>query len=238
MSLPKLSHPIYSDKLPISGLEITYRPFLVSEEKILLMAASTKDKVDMVEATANIISACCLTPKDINPYTLPMLDVEYFFLKLRAKSVNNIIEMEAVVGEKKYPFSVDLEKLILTENKNKNAVVSLNSEVGLMMKPITLGAFKRHPSLIETDFSQADELAFFRETVEAVFDQNETYPISVSSDEQLLEFFNQFSSENRNSLKAYYEGLPKLIVKSSYVNEKNETVPVEVGGLPSFFTWA
>ena len=115
MSLPKIKYPIFELTLPSNGETVNFRPFTVKEEKFLLISQESQDQKDRIRAMRQIVNNCCINlPKDIG--LLPVFDLEYCFLKIRAKSVGNIVELKYkdLTDEKIYEFQVDLDETKLS----------------------------------------------------------------------------------------------------------------------------
>ena len=122
MALPKIDAPVYEIQLPLSKKQIRFRPFLVKEEKILLMAQQSGDEKDITNAIMQIINNCVTSDEEFNVSKLATFDLEYIFLKIRAKSVNNIVELSYRDTEdnKLYDFKVNLDNIEITYNKKNN----------------------------------------------------------------------------------------------------------------------
>ena len=134
MTLPKLSHPTFELVIPSTKQKIRYRPFLVKEEKILLIAQSSQDPKDIVYAVKQVLQNCCLD--ELNVDDLTTFDIEYFFIKLRSKSVNSIVNLKYrdLEDDKIYDFEVDLETIEIDYNPNHQKIINISSSVILNLK--------------------------------------------------------------------------------------------------------
>ena len=134
MSLPKINVPEYSLVVPSTNEEIKFRPFLVKEEKLLLMAQETSDEQSLYNAIANLIKNCCFDKIDIDK--LPLFDVEYIFLQIRAKSVSEIADVKVICpddGETEIDIKVDLTQIQVQMSENHDAKIQLTDDIGVVM---------------------------------------------------------------------------------------------------------
>jgi hypothetical protein len=134
MPLPKIDQPIFDMTIPSIGKTITFRPFLVKEEKILLIAQQSGNDTDVIRAIKQILNNCVL--EDIDLDSLAIFDIEYMFLKLRSKSVNNIVKLSYrdVEDGEVYDFELDLDTIEVTIPENIGSKIEINDTVGMTMK--------------------------------------------------------------------------------------------------------
>ena len=230
MGLPTLSLPSFPITVPSTGQEITYRPFLVKEEKILLMAMEGKDKNEIKIAINKILDACINEDIDVN--NLPTFDVEYLFLNLRAKSVGEIVTFKLGHSkgkcEHKTEVAVNLTD-ITVKGDIKDGVVMLDDKIGVKMHYPTLSTFEK---LAGTSENLIEALA---DCIEYVFDDEEVY--DDFTNEELVEWMGNLNKPQYTKINEFLNGTPKLSHDIEWKCEecgKKDKVTLE--GLYSFFT--
>ncbi len=233
MALPKLNTVTYDLKLPSTGQKLEYRPFLVKEQKTLMIAQESGDNAQIEKAFAKIINDCVID--DVNPYTLPMFDVEYIFLRIRGKSVGEKVKLNVLCPDDektKVDVEVNLEEVDVQMQKEHNNTIELSNGVSMVMKYPCLGDM--------TGFDEEGEIKSLFEMIKrCVYEirQGETIYNRVDiSDKELDEFIESMSSNNFDDVTNFFSTMPKLIhvveVENPNTKKKNE-VPIE--GLQSFF---
>jgi hypothetical protein len=235
MALPKINNVLYDLELPSSGEMVEYRPFLVKEEKILLMALEGKDEKEMVKAIKQIITQCVATEK-FNINKLAIVDLEYLFLNIRGKAVGDVstISFEHKCGEV-ISLDVDLSKVEIVNNKNISDLVNLTDDITIRLKPPSLdnviGAANK---------SQIDVvMEIVRECLVEIIQGKDVFSAQDHSKEELDEFLNSLNSGQFQKIQTYYESLPKMKQDIEYTCPKcGETKKETLEGLASFFASA
>lgn len=236
MALPKIAVPKYKLKLPSSGKEVFYRPFLVKEEKTLLMAIEGGDQADLTESVINIINACVDYDGDVR--ALPFFDIEYIFVQLRARSINNILELNLKHSSSNEcqhvtPFKLNLEDVTVTMPKNKSNIIQITDDIGIKLKYPTINTVDELGESIKS--SQVDQV--FRSlavSVECVFDKEEVYD-DFTVDE-MVEYLGNLNKEQFFKVIKFFEEMPTVSYDIKYKCEKcdkEEHIPMK--GLQSFF---
>jgi hypothetical protein len=236
MSLPKLDKPTFEMTIPSQKKAVRFRPFLVKEEKILLVAQQGETERDIIYAIKQVLSNCVLDQTfDVDKLTT--FDLEYMFLKLRSKSVNNIIEVSYrdVEDDKVYDFEIDLDTIEVkypeTEISNKIAV---SDTVGIIMKYPSVTILDNVPeNATSTDI--VDYL--IRSCIESIYDEETVYPIEDQPEEEVTEFLDSIDIESFNKVRAFLDNLPKLYHKLEYTNSLDHVRTIELENLRDFFTW-
>ena len=236
MSLPKLDKPTFEMTIPSQKKTVRFRPFLVKEEKILLVAQQGETERDIIYAIKQVLMNCVLDQTfDVDKLTT--FDLEYMFLKLRAKSVNNIIEVSYrdVEDDKVYDFEIDLDTIEVkypeTEISNKIAV---SDTVGIIMKYPSVTILDNIPeNATSTDI--VDYL--IRSCIESIYDEETVYPIEDQPEEEVTEFLDSIDIESFNKVRAFLDNLPKLYHKLEYTNSLDHVRTIELENLRDFFTW-
>lgn len=233
MPLPKLQHPIYELTLPSTNQQVKFRPFLVREEKILLMAKQSNDPKEIVRALKQIINNCIVEPQ-LDIEQLATFDLEYFFLKLRSKSVNNMVSLsyKDFEDEKIYTVEVDLDDVQIKRDPNHTSKIKINETVGLTL---------RYPSAeIYSKMSTSDEneaaLAAVKWCIDTVYDEDNVYPLKDFSDKEVEEFIQSLDVNSLEKILDFFRSMPKLHYEVKYVNSLGHTRVVELDTLSDFFT--
>ena len=235
MALPKINNVLYDLELPSSGEMVEYRPFLVKEEKILLMALEWKDEKEMVKAIKQIITQCVATEK-FNVNKLAIVDLEYLFLNIRGKAVGDVstISFEHECGEI-IKLDVDLTKVEVVQNENYSDIVKLTDDIMIRLKPPSLD------SVIGAGNKSQIELVMeiVRECLVEIIQGKDVFSAQDHTREELDEFLNSLNSGQFQKIQTYYESLPKMKQDIEYTCPKcGETKKETLEGLASFFASA
>ena len=235
MALPKINVPKYKLKLPSDGRTVNFRPFLVKEEKLLLLATETGEQEDIVSAIKNIIKECT----DIQEVEkLATFDIEYVFLQIRTKSVGESVEVNVTCpddGETTVPVSIPLDEIKVQKNRTHKSELKLSDEVIITMGYPSLDSFVKMNFGEETSqIEQVFEMA--AGCVKTIADANQVYDCADSTKQELVEFFDQLNSKQFMMIQEFFETMPKL---SHTVKVTNPNTGVEseivLEGLASFF---
>ena len=241
MPLPKINTPTYELVLPSSGKKIKYRPFLVREEKILIMALETEDQKQITRAVIDILSSCIIT-KGINLDKLATFDIEYLFLNVRSKSVGEQIEVNITCpddGKTSVPISVDIDSIKIQKDKSHTNVVKLDDSLSLKLKYPSMEQF------VSTNFEAAEEngseikttLDMIISCIDTIFNEEESWPASESTKKELEEFLDQLNTKQFKMIEDFFATMPKLTHTLKVKNPKtNVESNVKLEGLASFFT--
>ena len=235
MALPKINTVLYDLELPSSGKKVEYRPFLVKEEKILLMALEGKDDREMSRAIKQIITQCVST-EGFNVNKLPMIDLEYLFLNIRGKAVGDIstISFEHECGEI-IKLDIDLSKVEVVQNKNSSDLVEITDDITVRLSPPGID------DVIGTENKNQIDLVMeiIRNSLLEIIQGEEIFSTQDHSKEEIDEFINSLNSGQFKKIQEYYESLPKMKQDIEYTCEKCGTTETEtLEGLASFFASA
>lgn len=245
MALPKLKSPIFELKIPSTGKSIKYRPFLVKEQKLLLMALESQETEEMFRAIKQIINNCAVDEIDVDD--LPMFDLEYFFLRLRAKSIGETIDLKLKHNDGKNSKGVEcshvtsqtlnlLEVEVQKEEGHTNKIIiDDESKVGVVLRYPTVALANRLQQLGPQN--QIDSVvSVIVESIDYIFDAENVYPASESTKEELMAFINDLSQEQFGKLAQFFNSMPKL---KHVVKWKCEgcgaSDKVEMEGMANFF---
>lgn len=213
MSLPKLDVPIYDLTLPSNGKKVSFRPFLVKEEKIMLMAAMSKDEEEIKKAIKQIINNC-LVNSDFNVETAPIFDVEYVLMNIRIRSIGDVIKNEYVCNNEVNgvvcggEFKVDIHLSdIKVEKEEVNPEIWLSDKVGIKMKWPTFSSLKS-----KNIKDRAFDYDLLANCIDYIFDKEQTYKLKEQSKKEIEEFFDGLNKEQFDLMVAYLAKIPKFEV--------------------------
>ena len=233
MSLPKLNVPEYDLELPSTKEKITYRPFLVKEEKILLLAMEEDNEKSMATALKQIVGNCTTGVSNID--TLPLFDLEYMFLRIRAKSVGEIAELKLLCeddGETYADVKIPLEEIEVSFTDGHTNQIKLNDDVMVEMRYPTFEMLGIAP----TDMTVDKTFELIGACVERIYEGETVHERADFNDKELLEFLDSLSSQQFQKVQSFFETMPKLKYEVKFKNpktKKNNKVTLE--GLQSFF---
>jgi hypothetical protein len=235
MALPKIDKPLFDLKIPSQNRTVKCRPFVVKEEKILLIAQQSGQEKDIILAIKQVLQNCVQEPKfDVD--TLATFDLEYMFLKLRARSVNNMIEVSYrdIEDEKVYDFTIDLDEVEMLQEKNVSNKIMASENVGIVMKYPSVTILDNAP-----DDATAPEMVEYlvKSCIDQIFDEENVYPISDYTDEDVVEFIEQLDVDTFNKIREFFDTLPQMYYKIEYKNSLGNARSIELTTLSDFFTW-
>jgi len=236
MPLPKLVTPTYELELPSTGQKIKYRPFLVKEEKILLLAMESEDEKQMTEAVKTILKNCIQTTK-IKVDELALFDIEYIFLNIRGKSVGEQIELTATCpddGETTVPIKIDIDDIKVNKQEGHENIIDMGSGISIVMKYPSMDLFVKNNISSNPDVDDVFDIA--GSCISQIVEGEDVYETSNFSKKEVKEFLEGMSSQQFISVQKFFETMPKLTHK---VTIKNPNTGVEseivIEGLASFF---
>lgn len=235
MSLPKIDYPIYTIKVPSLKKEFRFRPFLVKEEKLLLMAKENQNPAEMLSVLKQIVNNCCVDDKfDINKIAL--FDLEYLFLKLRAVSIDNNIEVSYKDNEdgKVYNFTINLDEIEVTFPKKMDNNIKITDNTGVVMKYPSAKLYDDQEFLnLEKD--QLFELIL--RCIDSIYVGDEVYPSKDYKKEELVEFLENLNIKVFEQIQTFLANTPKIYKKIEYKNSLDNDRTIELSSLGDFFTW-
>ena len=235
MALPKLNVPKYKLKLPSDGRTVNYRPFLVKEEKLLLLATETGEQEEIISAIKNIITECTDIPA---VEKLATFDIEFLFLQIRTKSVGENVDVTVTCpddGETEVEVSIPLDEIKVVKTRGHKKELKLDDEIAVTMGYPNLESFVE--SNFGEDTNQIDQIfEMAAGCIETIADTNQIYECKDSPKSEILEFLDQLSSKQFGELQKFFETMPKLLHKVQVTNP-NTGVESEIvlEGLASFF---
>lgn len=231
--LPTTSYPLSKILIPSLGEERLFRPWLVKEEKILLMADQSKNPVEVMLATKQVIEACYSDKKKINFEKLTSFDVDYLFLKLRAMSVNNIMKVkfrDTEDGETR-DFEIDINEIDLKVPEEKHDIVEVGN-VKVKLRYPSMEAF----SQVSADLTPEVLLNHITAScIDKIYDEETVY--EDYTQEQLIEWLEQLPVSALDSIKKFFDNMPRVEWKIVYKNNKGNERSIVLSSLFDFFTW-
>ena len=234
MALPKLDTPVYELEQPSTGETIKYRPFLVKEQKTLMMASESDDDKQVKEALAGLITNC--TFSKIDPYKLPLFDVEFLFLRIRGKSVGENITLSLLCPDDK---ETRVDKSINLEEIGVNMKVGHTNEISITDK---IKMVMRYPTLNDmTDVSTntnsvQDVFSMIKRCVHEIHDDEKVYNKVDISDTELEEFIDSLTGDQFEKVGGFFQTMPKVQHSVEVTNPKTKKKgEVVIEGIQSFF---
>tara|TARA_Y100000992_G_scaffold212304_1_gene146078 strand:+ start:22 stop:738 length:717 start_codon:yes stop_codon:yes gene_type:complete len=237
MPLPKINTPTYELSLPSNGKKIKYRPFLVREEKILIMALETENQKQITNAVVEILDACIMT-RGVKIQNLATFDIEYIFLNVRSKSVGETINVNIICPDDEktsVEIPIDLESIKVKKDKSHTNIVKIDDNLSLKLKYPSIEQF------IENNFESTDEtikntMKLITSSIDIIFSEEESWNASESTQKELEEFIEQLNSKQFQTIEKFFDTMPKLSHRVKVTNPKtNVESTVILEGLAAFF---
>jgi len=238
MPLPKIATPIYELEIPSLKKKIRYRPFLVKEEKILIIALESEDSKQIANAVKNVISNCILS-KGVKVEDLSTFDIEYLFLNIRGKSVGETVDVLITCPDDEttqVPMSINLDEINVEVDPKHSRDIKLDDTLTLRMRYPSMTEFIKNNFDSGDGVSVDDTFDLIISCIEQIYSEEESWTASDSTKKELLEFVEQLSSKQFKEIEKFFETMPKL---SHTIKIKNPKTGVEsevvLEGLSAFF---
>ncbi len=239
MPLPKIATPTYELELPSSGKTISYRPFLVKEEKLLVIALESEDTKQITNAIKAVIKACVLT-KGIKVETLPTFDIEYLFLNIRGKSVGEDLDVNIVCPDDEdtqVTVNINLDDIKVQKSDEHNKRIALDSNLMMEMKYPSLNEFIKNNFDFDDSKNQMDQsFDLIAQCIDKIYNEEEVWTSSDCTKKEMTDFLESMNSSQFKELENFFTTMPKLS-HTVEVTNPNTKVKSEVvlEGLASFF---
>lgn len=234
MTLPKVEKPLFELYVPSMDKSIKARPFVVREEKILLTAQQSGEEKDIILAIKQVLNNCIVDEFDVDD--LATFDLEYMFLKLRARSVNNMIEVSYRDNEddKVYDFEIDLDEVELKMNKDISNIIMITDTLGIKMKYPSVTILDSVP-----DTENASDVVEYliKSCIDQIFDEDSVYLSSQYSDEDIIDFLDSLDIQTFGKIRDFFNNLPQMYHKIEYTNKNGNIRTIELTTLSDFFIW-
>lgn len=234
MPLPKIMHPSFDFVIPSSGKRESFRPFLVKEEKILLMAKASEDSADIFRSIKQVVNNCALSLTfDISKLTI--FDLEYLFLRLRSVSVSNSVKVSYRDNEDSeiYDFEIDLKTIEIKFPDNIERNIKINDTMGIVMKYPAASLFD------DEDYFKSGDQAYYElilRCIDKIFSGEDIYLASDYTHEDIENFIDECGIEVFTKIQAFMTNTPRLYHKLTYINKMGNERNIELTSLTDFFT--
>jgi hypothetical protein len=238
MVLPKIATPTYELELPSTGQPIKYRPFLVKEEKLLVLALESEDTKQITTAIKTVIKNCIET-KNVKVETLPTFDIEYLFLNIRGKSVGEEIEVNIICpddDETTVPVKINVDDIQVHKNPDHNKQIKVDDSIMMEMKYPSLDQFIKSNFDLSAGNTMDQSFDLIASCIDKIYTEEEVWAAGDVSKKELLEFLEQMNSTQFKDIEKFFETMPKLSHTVQIKNPKTEVESeVVLEGLSSFF---
>ena len=238
MPLPKIATPTYQLELPSTGQSINYRPFLVKEEKLLVLALESEDNKQITTAIKTVIKSCIST-KGIKVETLPTFDIEYLFLNIRGKSVGEELEVNIICPDDEVtevPVTIDLDEIQVQKSDDHTNRIQIDSNIMMEMKYPSLDQFIKN----NFDFKEGNQMDqsfdLIASCIDKIYTEDEVWSTADCTKKEVKEFLESMNSSQFKDIEKFFETMPKLQHTITVKNPKTKVESdVVLEGLASFF---
>ena len=238
MPLPKIATPTYELELPSSGKTIKYRPFLVKEEKVLVIAMESEDTKQITNAIKAVLKSCVQT-KGIKIEALPTFDIEYLFLNIRGKSVGEELEVNVICpddGETSVPVMIALEDIQVEKMDNHSPQIKLDSKLMMEMKYPSLDEFIKNNFDFKEENQMDQSFQLIASCIDKIYSDEEVWATADCTKKEVNEFLESMNSSQFKLIEKFFETMPKLQHTITVTNPKTKVKSdVVLEGLASFF---
>lgn len=238
MALPKIKHPVFTLELISTGKKIRYRPFTVKEEKIILVAQLSNDQDQVLNAIRQVINNC-VVDEDFDINTLATFDIEYFFINLRSKSVNNIVDitLKDLEDEKEYSFKVNLDEVNIVRKPEHTNKITLHNGLGVIMR---YPNFDSAAGIFDTSLDAENitpMLQMIARCIDKIFDEDKLFVAGTDFDEEeAVNFINDLPVEAVDKFREFFDTFPEIEYTLNYTNSLGNERSYKLSGISSFFT--
>ena len=236
MALPIVGIPTYELNLPSTGKAIKYRPFVVKEEKVLLLALESEDEKEIKNAVKDLIKNCVQTKIKVDD--LPSFDLEYIFLRIRAASVSEEVTMKVTCRDDnttEAEVSINLNEVEIFKPEGHTNKIMLDGVTGLVMKYPGMDRFV-DSEFLNKDIKTDEVFDFIADSVDQIFNDEEVWDSSTTSKKEMISFIEGLTAKQFESIQNFYETMPRLLHKFTVINPKTEVESEYIiEGLQNFF---
>ena len=238
MPLPTIVTPTYELELPSTGKKIKYRPFLVKEEKLLVLALETENTKDISTAIKAVLKSCIQT-RGVKVENLPTFDIEYLFLNIRGKSVGEDVDVNLIAPDDnvtEVPVTINIDDIKIQKSEDHNNKIKLDDALMMEMRYPSLDQFIKSNFDFGDDGSMDQSFDLIASCIDKIYNEEEVWSTSDCTKKEVKEFLEQMNSMQFKEIEKFFETMPKLSHSVTFTNPKTEvesTVVLE--GLSSFF---
>ena len=238
MPLPKIATPTYELELPSTGQSVKYRPFLVKEEKLLVLALESEDTKQITTAIKSVLKSCVLT-KGIKVETLPTFDIEFLFLNIRGKSVGEELEVNVICpddGETQVPVTINLDDIQVQKSDNHDNQIKLDDNIMMELKYPSLDQFIKNNFEFDEKNAMQQSFDLIASCIDKIYTEEEVWATADCTKKEMSEFLESMNSTQFKGIEKFFETMPKLshTIKVTNPNTKKKS-EVVLEGLASFF---
>ena len=238
MPLPKIATPTYELELPSTGKSIKYRPFLVKEEKVLVIALESEDNKQITNAIKAVLKSCVLT-KGIKVETLPTFDIEYLFLNIRGKSVGEELDVTLICpddGETEVSVQIDLDDIQIQKNDDHTNQVKLDNSLMMELRYPSLDQFIKSNFDFDDKNQMDQSFALIASCIDKIYSEDEVWATADCTKKEMNDFLESMNSSQFKEIEKFFETMPKLKHTVTITNPKTKVESeVVLEGLASFF---
>ena len=238
MPLPKIATPTYELELPSTGDTVTYRPFLVKEEKVLRIALESEDNKQITNAIKAVLKSCVLT-KGIKVEKLPTFDIEYLFLNIRGKSVGEELDVNVICPDDEkttVQVSIDLDDIQVVKNDEHDNKIKLDNNLMMELKYPSLDQFIKNNFEFDEKNAMAQSFELIATCFDKIYTEDEVWASADCTKKELNEFLESMNSSQFKGIETFFETMPKLSHTIEVTNPQTKVKSeVVLEGLASFF---
>ena len=238
MPLPKIATPTYELELPSTGKTIKYRPFLVKEEKLLVLALESNDTKEITNAIKAVLKDCIQT-RGVKVETLPTFDIEYLFLNIRGKSVGEDIEVSVLCpddGETYAEVQISIDEIEVVKDKDHNKQIKIDDKLMMEMRYPSLDQFVKSNFSFNGDNQVDQSFDLIASCIDKVYSEEEAWTSDDFTKKEVIEFLEQMNSSQFKDIESFFATMPKLRHEVEVLNPKTKkSSKVVLEGLASFF---
>jgi hypothetical protein len=238
MPLPKIATPTYELELPSTGETVQYRPFLVKEEKVLVIALESEDTKQITTAIKSVIKNCVLT-KTVKVESLPTFDIEFLFLNIRGKSVGEELEVNIICpddGETQVPVKINLDDIKVQKNEEHSNRIKIDDSIMMEMKYPSLDQFIKNNFDFNEKNAMDQSFDLIGSCIDKIYTEDEVWVASDVTKKEISDFLESMNSSQFKGIEKFFETMPKL---SHTIKVRNPVTEIEseviLEGLASFF---
>ena len=238
MPLPTIATPTYELELPSTGKKIKYRPFLVKEEKLLVLALETENTTDISTAIKTVLKNCIQT-RGVKVENLPTFDIEYLFLNIRGKSVGEEIEVNLIAPDDKetsVPVTINIDDIKIQKKKGHTNKIKLDKTLMMEMKYPSLDEFVKNNFDFDGEVDMDQSFDLIASCIDKIYNEEEVWSTADCTKKEVKDFLEQMNSMQFKDIEKFFDEMPKLSHSVTFINPKTKvesTVVLE--GLASFF---
>ena len=238
MPLPTIVTPTYELELPSTGKKVKYRPFLVKEEKLLVLALETENTKDISTAIKTVLKNCIQT-RGVKVDNLPTFDIEYLFLNIRGKSVGEEVEVNLIAPDDEVtevPVTINIDEIKVQKSEEHNKKVKLDETLVMEMKYPSLDQFIKSNFDFGEEVSMDQSFDLIGSCIDKIYNEEEVWSTADCTKKEVIDFLEQMNSMQFKEIEKFFETMPKLSHSVTFTNPKTKvksTVVLE--GLSSFF---